>query len=499
MTKSVSKKSRKPKKSVKRSVKSIKKSPRKSKSIKKSVKSTRKSKSVKKSPRKSKNIKKSPRKSKSVKKSPRKSKSVKKSVKIISRKSRKSVENGIYIDGVTISSISGPVSFYYLRPKASVYKNGNAYYFPLIILFGDAHRSYQNMCSNCVCVDKICCYKLSDTALLQKFDTLSSKEHPVDFYTETSFAGTGEGFSRGMMEYFTTGDMVSCYHRRFKNTSRDKCPTKNIRWQAGDVRTAGISVTMLAGDDYDQDYVDTSKKFKEDKYIESQLYYLMRLTNDIEADSQYSEYSAKESSVFKNMDEFKKLLSSIIDDDGKHYNTKRFARTLFGMMNSDNSAIYKQIQKQTFEKFNDINLWADFYASSIDNELKIDPIVLKKLIDEVDFTGGGYFYFLSHGDRKLLNEFGVSLRTSLLDVYVMARIFKQPTGGKRSSLSFCYFGDDHIENIQRLLLKTGFYESVIEQRKPVIDYSKVSRCQQFNFSLNLTKEVNKHNKAIDKL
>ena len=86
-----------------------------------------------------------------------------------------------------INSLSGPVSFYYLRPKEEVYEDGNGKYFPLIVLFGDEHRSLKGTCDPCVCDTKTCCYKLSDPEFLEKIDTLASF-YPVDFYAETFLA-----------------------------------------------------------------------------------------------------------------------------------------------------------------------------------------------------------------------------------------------------------------------------------------------------------------------
>jgi hypothetical protein len=199
------------------------------------------------------------------------------------------------------------------------------------------------------------------------------------------------------------------------------------------------------------------------------------------------------------MDEFKKLLLLIIDDDGKRFNTKRFSRAFFEMMNRENSAIYKQIQKQTFKNFNDVTLWADFYASSLDYFLgdvgQLKPSTLKKLIHEMDLTNVNYFFDINNISAQILDEFALYLGLNLLDLYVIARIFKQPTNGKRSSLSFCFFGNNHIQNIERLLLETRAYDLVIDRR--IKKGMNVSRCQQFNFSLNLSDDVIQHNKAIE--
>jgi hypothetical protein len=135
-----------------------------------------------------------------------------------------------------VESLSGPVSFYYLRPKRNVYEEGHGQYFPLIVLFGDAHFSLEKTCDPCVCShDQTCCYSLSDPNFLRKLDTLA-EHHPIDFYTETMLSGTDDGFQGGMMQDLTTGKMISCYHHRLRGTVYNKCPTTYIRWNAGETR-----------------------------------------------------------------------------------------------------------------------------------------------------------------------------------------------------------------------------------------------------------------------
>ena len=135
---------------------------------------------------------------------------------------------GIKISDKNIKSISGPVNMTYLRPM----DKNNANYLPLIILFGDLHFSKEGMCDPCTCTydSEKCCYSLSDPAFLKLLDKLVfSEKHPIDFYIETSLSGNLLGFKGGIMEYFTTGDMISCYN----HTNVNKCPTKKIRWHVG--------------------------------------------------------------------------------------------------------------------------------------------------------------------------------------------------------------------------------------------------------------------------
>jgi len=77
---------------------------------------------------------------------------------------------------------------------------------------------------------------------------------------------------------------------------------------------------------------------------------------------------------------------------------------------------------------------------------------------------------------------------SFCELYTIARIFKQPKGGKRSHLSICYFGNDHIINIVYMLKNMGLYETSIQL---VEDKDITNRCLDFNeFKLNVNDELN---------
>ena len=83
-------------------------------------------------------------------------------------------ENGLILKDKIINRISGPVSMYYLTPSLRElhnYKEENID-LPLIILFGDHHYSRENMCPNCDCDEKSCCYEIYHTDFLKELDKL---------------------------------------------------------------------------------------------------------------------------------------------------------------------------------------------------------------------------------------------------------------------------------------------------------------------------------------
>ena len=129
-----------------------------------------------------------------------------------------------------MNQISGPVSIYYLKPINTE--------MPLVLMFGDIHGSYENMCSNCKCKDegKDCCHEIYDTDFLQKLDRLSTPATPVDFYIE--YFDDNEGSFEGPLDKFRKPAFRPCYNRAIKHFT--ECPAQNVRWQYSDIRLSKV-------------------------------------------------------------------------------------------------------------------------------------------------------------------------------------------------------------------------------------------------------------------
>ena len=91
------------------------------------------------------------------------------------------------------------------------------------------------------------------------------------------------------------------------------------------------------------------------------------------------------------------------------------------------------------------------------------------------------------------------LASPLLDIYTLSRLLKQPDSGKRASLMFGFFGDAHVKNIIHILKTKMDYEEVhVNDSSIMVDDNQIDRCRVFDFSLDLTEEVKRHNMEIDK-
>jgi len=467
--------------------------------------------------------------------------------------------NGLNINGTLVSSISGPVSFCYLKPNKTVYEKGNARYFPLIIMFGDTHRKMTGICEQCVCSVKYksCCYALDDPSFLGLLDTLADNKHPVDFYTETFLAGTGIGFTGGTMETLTTGKMLSCYQKRLRDTKfyKDNCPTRNIRWHAGDVRQAfnmgkifanlnnKFSTSMSNDIGVDMSYIKLSENYDIDttiitkymtrNYIES-IFSASRRFLAFSNEDRYTICQNQEckslnvnlglfcvhcgkkypDDIFSRIDAANNLFSMtpLKSVDGFYtflndnlftptgIDFTKFSDALFSLMTVENSLIAKQISKQNYPPFRDIKMWSNMFASSLDASPDELPIAWD-IITPLNTSN------LSKFRRYQISYYALeNITLRFLDIYTISRIFKKPDDGIRSSLSFGFFGDLHAINISKQIRSMGYDIVYSKDRDP--DSSKnydndeyavknKFRCITIEKDINLTEDLRVHNEAID--
>jgi len=418
-------------------------------------------------------------------------------------------------------------------------------------MFGDLHRKMTGICEQCVCSVKYksCCYALDDPSFLGLLDTLADNKHPVDFYTETFLGGTGKGFAGGTMGTLTTGKMLSCYQRRLRDTKfyKDNCPTRNIRWHAGDSRQAnnkGISYSdnsMMSNDGVDMSYVKLSEKYKD---IDTTISAKYRTRNYIESIFDVSKYFL----AFSNEDRYlvcqkcKSLnvnLGRLCSQCGEKYpddifihvvnsdnlfsltplksvdgfytflndnlftptgiDLTKFSYALFSLLTVKNSLIAKQISKQNYPPFRDVKMWSNMFASSL--ELDSELPTAWDVISPLNTSNLSKFRRYQISYLVLLN---ISYR--FLDIYTISRIFKKPKGGIRSSLSFGFFGDMHARNISKQIRSMGYDIVYSKDRDP--DSLKNSdndeyavknkfRCITIEKDINLTEDLRLHNEAID--
>jgi hypothetical protein len=370
-----------------------------------------------------------------------------------------------------------------------------------------------------------CCYTIADRPFLQLIDTLASR-YPIDFYIETAFLGSGVGFANGFMGDLTTGDFVSCYHRTLRGTHFNQCPTKHIRWHACDSRLMSYytespscypdpiiqkNLKILK-----ENKITISKKYMNCTYIEPQIAHMMTLLfwmfhstkhkhipNEIIYRSKILEYIRF--TIFGTIQNFMDFLLDAIQDaeDTHKINIHKLTHRLFEMMTIENSIIYKQIVKQTYTPFREKSYWEELFTTTLKKNEIIDWVSKDSLSNLVATT---HIPQLDNIDKIIddcknntiakttldnLVQFFSILKlfcdSFFLEMYTITRLLKQPDGGRRSSLSFMYLGDHHIQNIKNLLINTGIYnlDKAIEARPQ----TEEKRCIEINFHLHLDDEL----------
>ena len=301
---------------------------------------------------------------------------------------------GILIYNKIIKQISGPISFFYLMPNYDILPKKNKY--PLLIFFGDSHRSSKYFCNPCNNYDG--CYQINSNNFLKLIDSLSNLQSKpnIDFYIETAFYGSGLGFAGGPLEYFTSGNFVECYNRKIKNTPeyKSKCPTENIRWHNVDVRSFGakdrilnyFNIDILRGFN-EMDNSTKSKTYKkENMSFELKLYNTTRYIKTVTDNSKYNDISNDALNDIFSRSEFMDIVSSS-SIDGKlnsHSFYTYFVHKIQEEYEGDNtkfSPIWKEYIRQqkndNGEYVITIEYIIDFYKKKYNDKTKYECNILE--------------------------------------------------------------------------------------------------------------------------
>ena len=404
----------------------------------------------------------------------------------------------LLIKDLEINSITGPVSLSVLVPEPDLV-NAVKRNVPIIMLFGDEHFSDTGYCSTCTCdlKTKNCCYEIWAKDFLQLFDSVATKEKPIDFYVE-GFTNSQElekaradiyKFSKEMaIASQSVGPMVSlrnhlytCYLREFRGSKayKELCPTSNIRWQFADSRQSKSG------------------------HIEGNLYIINGMFLEIARIANNRFLGLEDPNLpFQLMAEIVNQYIPIVGPGYSDYlelyiefirDPQQFFYILFdpdGPMFSK-LVTYKQIKKHQFP-FNSKHYWSnlfinyskyiiDKYRFRLDNDY-ISAVIGLSNSKEPDT------YFKN--TKKTIWEKSIDYATILsifLDIYFVTRILKKPEGGSEPFLVIGYFGKEHIANIEYLL------ENLMANYVNLGDINANSRCLHINPVIDLNKIAKVYN------
>jgi hypothetical protein len=432
----------------------------------------------------------------------------------------------------SFNRISGPVSLTVLKPidqhiaidgtnsKISV---GNKGALPAVMLFGDIHRKAE-LCGECRDDDE--CIEISSYNFLQKIDSLSTPEHPVDFYIEgADFSDFTKSEKFNGVEYtYTNESMIpkirekiqTCYFKEFRNTQtyKKECPTKHIRWHYSDgrfIHKSYESVIVIFLRIFGAEGNKTFKEIIEKLYNTSNGYAY-----------------TKEDVVF-----YLKLTATIFE------NPFNFVNIVFDLNNPyfvNFSSIYKQIRKMQ-APYNNFGVWKDWFQTYYEDRLfnlektfnytyeyygdkkinsskinkeelrrlhflkvsnfikkRIIPLVEQNQIDEADSFITTELQLINKLNVRMLVLFRLYLPEFFLDMYFITRIFKQPENATSSFLTLGYFGIDHCENISYFLTNICKLFQIVFEEQNEIDL-KINQCLDLqHLTFNFNKDVFDFNK-----
>ena len=412
-----------------------------------------------------------------------------------------------------MNKISGPVSVYYLKPINTE--------MPLVLMFGDIHGSYDNMCSNCTCKyeGKDCCHEVYDTAFLRKLDRLSTPATPVDFYIE--YFDDNDGQFNSPLDKFREPVFRPCYNRSIKKFT--ECPAPNIRWQYSDVRFSKIKNNIEQVFDSLLTFVDFSNDVRDKKEVKGisantwkQISECIhgkggKFDEDTIAKfvSERPEFAAKTKNIgYYIVDIYKKAsgidvakktkLLEIIEAISEAFKN-RATMDIFAQMvmeyifrydnTSDTpSLIYKQFVKQKSRSlFATKEFVSNAFQTSYQDKLSI---YIWDEMDKKTFESLSKFELGKNYDG--LDKLLLHVTSTFVDIYTILRMMKDVKTSP--ALSIAYFGDAHIRNIYNVLIKSGSYTKAFVSKE-----DNENRCIKYRLDqIDVIRDFKEHTQLKEK-
>lgn len=431
-------------------------------------------------------------------------------------------ENGLHLLHRNIQKINGPVSMYYLKPRPHVWNRykKEGIELPLLLLWGDIHEHRSGMCENCSCdteneSKKNCCMALHDERFLKEMDELA-KVTPIDFYTE---------FSKDMMENveyaddILFGDFIKkttkhCHDVKLRSIhSYEKlCPTRNIRWHYVDSR---FMKDMIEG--Y---MIQPIRKWVlfHMKHLSKPSSKPLTLGDVLE---QYGEYDPDHETEFQtySLPRNRELLSIFFESDDIETATVSFCNMVLDSISvyrpKRKSAIFKQLDRISFLKMADVELWKHWMISNLlgmplyrDAFQEVQELseevraTLKQMIlthMTYDFSVDGWNHPPSYAPLlpalKRLYKLLLIAQTKIMDLYFVGRLLKTPQENITGTLALGFFGDYHTRSIVDFLSQPIFgYDVLTVQSTDLVEYNdpRIKRCVTIDMPIPLVQDVMAH-------
>ena len=395
--------------------------------------------------------------------------------------------DGLLIADKLIKFISGPISCTLLTPLSYDTYQSKGLELPIILLFGDTHFSFDNMCNfptdKPPLVDGICepdkgCYKIYSPEFLQALNQLAEGTYPIDIYGEFQKGSTIRSIQGPIARFLD--ENKSCFLHETKSTSA--CRYKNLRWHYSDVRH--IKGTFMES----MTIYDSILVYFSSNIINTSILYRSYVVQNLTEEGF--------NTVFR-------VLKAFIPKTGSRGNINNMVYEIFRiLLLNPNDKIIKQINSQ-IEELRSIKLWADIIIQTF---IKYNERILtihnlqemKKVVSYLErLEDNSIETILSNHDFiQIVNQIKkiiLCIRSLFVDIYTILRMFKKPTpklyhkpnktDELNPTLSICYFGHIHCRSIEYILRSLSMYQSILS-----VEHSNpISRCIDVsNQNLNLS-------------
>lgn len=331
-----------------------------------------------------------------------------------------------FSDELTVKKLSGPMSLRLMKSGEPT--------MPIVMLLGDRHFSYDEMCQQCD--EKNGCYDLRAPQFFQLLDQTPYADQTSVFVEysdrdlERADDGTYhsmflDGFEGGVM-YDMIQNALPCVRPKARRTVEKECFTQRLQWHMTDVRYG----------------------LRQEPSVE----FAMALFKNIGIPSSIQHASK----AFKEV--VRTIVNTVYDHKTKRITIDRFAETFAKeVLRPENQAfslIVKQIQKQSYIRMTPAKL-KDMLQQGIVmhtarkrwNESELENLF--SALHERDLQLGDVFFDPEFWEvfPQRINYF-VPFQAALLDVYTVFRMLKSTTDAK---LAIAYLGNAHTETIASLL------------------------------------------------
>lgn len=393
------------------------------------------------------------------------------------------MSTGLQINDTNVEFLSGPISCTLLYPIKYTEYQKKGLELPIVLLFGDHHGSYENMCSfqsdQPIRYDGNCdasqgCYKIYSQEFLQALDKMAENTYPIDIYAESHRKGIESQNYYGPMNDFIQGNRT-CFLGDIQHSNIGPCVTKNLRWHYSDVRVMhGGLISHLI------------------EFLMIIMY--MRETGSVSSEQYRTEIDQKMGREY--FTTIINILHTFLPESGSDVKIKEVIYKIFQNLEPTDK-IMKQIDAQIPE-FRSVGFWADlltktFYQSPEKRKSTKIPnledmrFVLNCLQDdsiEILLSTPNSIEVLLQIEKLLLYT-----TSGFMDIFAILRMFKKPvpkpyhiarsTDKLNPTLSVCYFGYQHCISLSYIL------KSVLSMYDTIVDYQPtpyLDRC--INFTLH---------------